>query len=90
MRRVKHTKGKRNNKRINLNIINNVNNDEMFISKDNDMNRLKKNEMTLDEAIEHAKEIANSQCNECGKQHKQLADWLEELKQYREQSKRGL
>jgi vacuolar-type H+-ATPase subunit H len=52
------------------------------------MNRLKKNEMTLDEAIEHAKEIANSQCNECGKQHKQLADWLEELKQYREQSKR--
>jgi DNA-directed RNA polymerase alpha subunit len=46
--------------------------------------------MTLDEAIEHAKEIANSQCNECGKQHKQLADWLEELKQYREQSKRGL
>jgi hypothetical protein len=25
LRRVKHTKGKRNNKRINLNIINNVN-----------------------------------------------------------------
>jgi hypothetical protein len=37
LRRVKHTKGKRNNKRINLNIINNVNNDKMFISKDNDM-----------------------------------------------------
>ena len=39
--------------------------------------------MTLDEAIEHAKEVANYQCNECGKQHKQLAEWLEELKSRR-------
>ena len=54
------------------------------------MNRLKKKEMTLDEAIEHAREIAKSKCDECGEQHKQLADWLEELKRYREQSKINL
>lgn len=36
--------------------------------------------MTLDEAISHAKEIATTNCNNCGKEHKQLAEWLEELK----------
>jgi hypothetical protein len=38
--------------------------------------------MTLDEAIEHCKEKS---CNDtiCGKEHKQLAEWLTELKGYR-------
>jgi len=44
--------------------------------------------MTLDEAIKHcnevAKAIATSGCEECAKEHKQLADWLTELKTYRE------
>ena len=39
--------------------------------------------MTLDEAIEHAREKANG-CGECAKEHQQLAEWLEELKQFRE------
>lgn len=42
-------------------------------------------EMTLQEAIDHAREVANGLhpnidgCSECAKQHGQLADWLEEL-----------
>ncbi|MBD8915962.1 MAG: hypothetical protein EGR77_08230 [Pseudobutyrivibrio sp.] len=45
--------------------------------------------MTIDEAIAHAKEVAevqrsNEQCNKCAKEHEQLAGWLEELKRYRE------
>ena len=39
--------------------------------------------MTLDEAIDHAKEVAKSKCDKCGEEHKQLAEWLEELKRYR-------
>ena len=51
--------------------------------------------MTIDEAIQHCKEVANEEkskllkvgdeyiCSECGKEHKQLAEWLEELKDYR-------
>ena len=44
--------------------------------------------MTLDEAIAHAREagmrMADSEdCKSCGQEHLQLADWLEELKQYR-------
>ena len=44
--------------------------------------------MTLDEAIEHAKEVGSKMmCScktcECGKEHMQLASWLEELKIYR-------
>ena len=35
--------------------------------------------MTIDEAIEHAKE-KGKECSECGKEHLQLAEWLEELK----------
>lgn len=46
------------------------------------------NKMTIDEAIRHAKEIAdNSECTECAKDHEQLAVWLEELKKLREKSK---
>lgn len=41
--------------------------------------------LTLDEAIEHAKEEAfKLGCSECGKEHRQLAEWLEELKEYKE------
>ena len=43
--------------------------------------------MTLDEAIKHCNEVAEaiaaSGCEECAKEHKQLADWLTELKQLR-------
>ena len=35
----------------------------------------------LDDAIAHAKDVAERQkCTECGKQHQQLAAWLQELK----------
>ena len=37
--------------------------------------------MTLDEAIKHAQEIADKGCDQCAKDHQQLADWLIELKQ---------
>lgn len=45
--------------------------------------------MTLEEAIAHAKEVSENQyiCEECQKEHRQLADWLEELKSLREKSK---
>lgn len=54
---------------------------------------------TLEEAIEHAKEVAENwksqlvncvseegrnKCLECAKEHEQLAEWLTELKEYRE------
>ena len=52
--------------------------------------------MTIDEAIEHARDKANEQnyyasfergkhiqsCKKCAEEHEQLADWLEELKMY--------
>lgn len=40
--------------------------------------------MTLDEAIKHCKEVAKK-CDSCGAEHKQLAEWLIELKERREQ-----
>ena len=39
--------------------------------------------MTLDEAIQHAREVyetRNDMCLECRQEHLQLAEWLEELK----------
>ena len=45
--------------------------------------------MTLDEAIVHAREVASRKfddrvhCIRCAEEHEQLAEWLEELKQYR-------
>ena len=39
--------------------------------------------MNLDEAIEHCKEKEN--CSQCGQEHKQLREWLEELKDLRSQ-----
>ena len=42
--------------------------------------------LNIDEAIAHAKQVANSftdiECA-CAQEHKQLALWLEELKEYR-------
>ena len=45
--------------------------------------------MTLDEAIQHCKEVAieyeaKGECYECGKEHRQLAEWLEDYKQLKE------
>ena len=45
--------------------------------------------MTIDEAIAHAREVASRNfddrvhCIRCAEEHIQLAEWLEELKQYR-------
>lgn len=41
--------------------------------------------MTLDEAIAHAKELSESQsvCVDCREEHKQLAEWLEQLRGYK-------
>lgn len=51
--------------------------------------------MTLDEAIKHAEEVVEKHtkynryggfesCDECGEEHRQLAEWLSELKVYKE------
>lgn len=45
--------------------------------------------MTLEQAIVHAREVGlkmacKKETCECGKEHLQLAKWLEELKAYRE------
>jgi hypothetical protein len=49
-----------------------------------------KETMSLDEAIKHAEEVANkTNCSECSDQHRQLAEWLKELKEYRRGSKSG-
>lgn len=43
--------------------------------------------MTLTEAIEHCREVADKLgCCECAEEHLQLAAWLEELKKYRERA----
>ena len=50
--------------------------------------------MTLEEAIKHCEEVAEAHtkfnsyggyesCDECGKDHRQLAEWLRELKELR-------
>lgn len=43
--------------------------------------------MTIDEAINHCKEVSDSKCDSCGTEHKQLAEWLIELKERRELDK---
>lgn len=56
--------------------------------------------MTIDEAIKHSEEVAEEHtnyncyggfesCDECAKEHRQLVNWLKELKQLREQEKTG-
>ena len=44
--------------------------------------------MTLEQAIQHCKEVAieyeaKGECYECGKEHRQLAEWLEDYKELR-------
>ena len=44
--------------------------------------------MTLEEAIQHCNDMARlneAECFECAEEHRQLAEWLTELKEYREQ-----
>ena len=43
--------------------------------------------MTLEEAIKHCEEQAEKHCDDdCGMEHKQLAEWLKELQELRLQS----
>ena len=48
--------------------------------------------LSIDEAIAHAREVASRKfddrvhCIRCAEEHEQLAEWLEELKMYRESS----
>ena len=66
--------------------------------------------LTLDEAIKHAKEVADmnyndaekfdsndsvenymkANCIKCAEEHEQLAEWLEELKYYKDLEEQGL
>ena len=57
--------------------------------------------MTPDEAIKHAEEVAEEHtkynryggfesCDECAKEHRQLAEWLKELKAYRAREERAI
>jgi len=59
--------------------------------------------MTLEEAVKHAEEVMMEnlektkgrnasdptaiKCGECAEEHRQLAEWLKELKQLREQTR---
>ena len=43
--------------------------------------------MTIEEAINHCKEVAKSKCDFCSAEHEQLANWLIELKERRELDK---
>lgn len=60
--------------------------------------------MNIDEAIEHSREKANEQryyanfehngimhqsCIKCAEEHEQLADWLEQLKEYQQLGEQG-
>lgn len=56
--------------------------------------------MTLDEAIEHSGEKAkeqryyasferNESCIKCAEEHEQLAEWLEQLKEYKQLEEQG-
>lgn len=38
--------------------------------------------MTLREAIKHCQDVAAVKCDECGKEHQQLAGWLTKLADY--------
>lgn len=40
--------------------------------------------MTLEEAIKHCEDRAKADCSECAAEHRQLAEWLKELKSKRE------
>lgn len=42
--------------------------------------------MTLDEAIEHANQVAGETCGECSAEHRQLAEWLETLRDFEDEN----
>ena len=47
--------------------------------------------MTLEEAIAHCEDVANDRagcCEDCAEEHRQLAEWLKELRAYREQTQK--
>ena len=49
--------------------------------------------MTIEQAIKHAREVAEERkdlCEDCRGEHLQLALWLEELKSYKEKIKHGI
>lgn len=47
--------------------------------------------MTIDEAIKWEKEVAKEiDCDKKAKEHEQVAEWLEELKEYQQYKKQGL
>ncbi len=45
--------------------------------------------MSLDDAVIHCKARAKVDCSECAKEHQQLAEWLEELKSYKDLEEQG-
>lgn len=45
--------------------------------------------MSIDDAILHCKARAKADCSECAKEHEQLAEWLEELKGYKQLEEQG-
>lgn len=46
--------------------------------------------MTIDEAIQHALEVAAYSCGDCSKNHRQLAAWLTKLKKLKESEELGM
>ena len=47
--------------------------------------------MTIDSAIAHSEEVAaTTKCKECAEEHRQLAEWLKELKAYREREQKAI
>jgi len=46
--------------------------------------------MTIEEAICHCRDRAKDDCSECSKEHFQLAEWLEELMEYKQLDEKGL
>lgn len=44
--------------------------------------------MSIDEAIEHCEQIAGDNNCECADEHRQLAEWLKELREYKTVSRK--
>ena len=62
---------------------------ERLCEEERERKRLKKRKaerekMTLDEAIRHCEEVGRKSCDDCAMEHRQLADWLKELRLFRE------
>ena len=43
--------------------------------------------MTLDDAIKHCQQVADESDCECADEHRQLAEWLQELKEFKQMQK---